>query len=83
MLAGDARDSNSTRTESCVAIYGIPGAQTWLDAPKAMNCNGYHQIIHPSWGMRAGLKILGRRFNPVRVHLSPRTCRRAPGGSHG
>lgn len=60
MLAVDACGSNSTRTESCVAICVIPGAQTWLDAPKAVDCNGYHRIIHPSWEMRAGLKILVR-----------------------
>lgn len=55
-LAGDERGSNSTRTEPCVAIFVIPGAQTRLDTPKAVDCNGYRQIIHPSWVMRAGLK---------------------------
>jgi hypothetical protein len=51
-------DSNSTRTESCVAIRPDPEAQTRVDAPKATDRNGYQQIIRPSRGKGAGLKIL-------------------------
>jgi hypothetical protein len=51
-------DSNSTRTESYVAIRPDPEARMRVDAPKAVYHNGCQQIIHPRWGMRAGLKIL-------------------------
>jgi hypothetical protein len=51
-------DSNSTRTESCVAIRPDLNAQIQVDAPEAADHNGHPQIIRPSRGMRAGLKIL-------------------------
>ena len=58
-LPASARvDSNSTRTESCVAMGPDPEAQMQVDAPKAADHSGYQQIIRPSWGMQAGLKIL-------------------------
>jgi len=58
-LPASARvDSNSTRTESCVAMGPDPEAQMQVDAPKAADHSGYQQIICPSWGMQAGLKIL-------------------------
>ena len=58
-LPASARvDSNSTRTESCAAMGPDPEAQMQVDAPKAADHSGYQQIIRPSWGMQAGLKIL-------------------------
>ena len=51
-------DSNSTRTESYVAIRPDPEARMQVDAPKAVDHNGCRQIIHLKRGMRAGLKIL-------------------------
>ncbi len=51
-------DSNSTRTESCVNIRPDPAAPSRVDAPKAADYSGYRQIMRPSRGMRAGLKIL-------------------------
>ena len=50
-------DSNSTRTESYVAIRPDPEARMQVDAPKAADRNGCQQIIRPSRGMQAGLKI--------------------------
>ena len=51
-------DSDSTRTESCVAIRPDPEAQTGSTPPKAVDRNGYQQISRPRRGMWAGLKIL-------------------------
>ena len=77
-------DSNSTRTESCVAMGPDPEARMQVDALKAADHSGYQQIIRPSRGMQAGLKTLrlvslqdcqssaecGPRENPVRFPLS-------------
>jgi len=49
-------DSNSTRTESYVAIRPDPEARIQVDAPKTVDHNGCQQINRPSRGMRAGLK---------------------------
>jgi hypothetical protein len=51
-------DSNSTRTESSVAIRPDPIARVPVDVPKAADHNGYQQITRPSREMEAGLKIL-------------------------
>jgi len=51
-------DSNSTRTESCVAIRPDPKARLQVGALKAANHSGYQQTIRPSREMGAGLKIL-------------------------
>ena len=51
-------DSNSTRTESCVAIRPDREAQTRVGAPKASDNNEHLQIIRPSREMGAGVKIL-------------------------
>ena len=49
-------DSNSTRTESYVAIRPDPEGPMQVDSPKAAGHNGCQQIICPSREMRAGLK---------------------------
>ena len=51
-------DSNSTRTESYVAIRPDPEAPSMVDVPKAADHNGYQQIMGPGLALRAGLKIL-------------------------
>ncbi len=51
-------DSNSTRTESSVAIRPDPIARVPVDVPKAADHNGYQQITRPSREMEAGLKML-------------------------
>src|SRR5712664_3648760 len=51
-------DSNSTRTESYVAIRPDRKDRTQVDATKAPDHNGCQRITRPSRGMRAGLKIL-------------------------
>jgi hypothetical protein len=65
-------DSNSTRTESCVNIRPDPAAPSRVDAPKAADDSGYRQIMRPSRGMRAGLKIL---VSPLRSAAAVRTPR--------
>ncbi len=51
-------DSNSTRTESSVATGPDPDAEMQVDARKAADRSVCQQIIRPSRGMQAGLKIL-------------------------
>jgi len=51
-------DSNSSRTESCVAIRPNPEAPSQVDATKATDHSGYQRIIRSSLEMGAGLKML-------------------------
>jgi hypothetical protein len=51
-------DSNSTRTESCVAIRPDPEPEARSTTGKATDRNGYRQITRLSWDMEEGLKIL-------------------------
>jgi len=51
-------DSNSTRTESYVAIRPDPEAKARSTLQKATVHSGYRQIIRPSQDMEAGLKML-------------------------
>ena len=50
-------DSNSTRTESCVAIRPDPEPQARSTPGKGTHRNGYRQIPHPSGDTEEGLKI--------------------------
>ena len=51
-------DTNSTRTESGVAIRLDPDARARSAPWKATDYNGNRQVIRPSPAMEAGLKIL-------------------------
>jgi len=62
-------DSNSTRTESCIAIRPDPKAQIKVSALKATDHNGWQQMIRPCRGMKAGLKNPGASWFGLRALL--------------
>ena len=68
-------DSNSTRTESYVAIHHGQSVSSWIGAPNAANHNGWQQITRPNREPEAGLKIL---VSAVQSRPSPPFFSRAP-----